>query len=80
MHIKHGQWEGKTIQVEKGKRKKKFFFQNWNKLSRQTKLYNFTYEKGNEDGKNRIIFNVESINYLLNNSMDYHTDSVFYLF
>lgn len=25
MHIKHGQWEGKTIQVEKGKRKKKIF-------------------------------------------------------
>ena len=36
-------------------------------------------KKGNEDGKNHITFSVESINHLLNNSMDYHTDSVFYL-
>ena len=64
----------------KGKKKKNFFsFKIEISYPDKLSCIILHMKKGNEDGKNHITFSVESINHLLNNSMDYHTDSVFYL-
>ena len=58
MHIKDGQWEGKNIQVEKGKRKKLFSFKIEISYPDKLSCIILHMKKGNEDGKNHIIFSV----------------------
>lgn len=66
MYIKDGQWEGKTIQVEKGNRKIYFFLSKLKKaIQIMLNCVILHKKKGNEDGKNHITFSVESVSLII---------------
>ena len=73
-----GSGKGKLFKWKREKEKKIFSFKIEISYPDKLSCIILHMKKGNEDGKNHITFSVESINHLLNNSMDYHTDSLFY--